>query len=367
VVWLNLLFPAYLCHIGALVHGKDAAIAKDPGTNRISQALLKRTANNRKTEVEYCIPPEVFTSHPAYMDELYFETQKGGANSCGICALNHLLGKPIFSSKELVESQAVYACFTKKDSLISAMGNAGAILNELKNLLAGLEDLGKRKTAEKYINDALSKINFAIESVDALAGQIEALREGRPIENFANHMENIDKFFDMRISAIAGLMQLPQTESKILDGVKELGGIKNELKKSFSPVNGTDPAVLTHSLAMQTKGVKLHVESIRREEIRDGTAEDVSQEKRELLEAIARNDLPQNIDRIIVGQEGHFVCIRKLSTGQWVLLDSERSEPAFLPENSLPKFLSNQPFYDIIYCQSAEDQQRLKDFALQAA
>jgi hypothetical protein len=365
------LFPAYLCHIGALVYRKDAAIAEDPGTNRISQALLKRTATNRKTEVGYCIPPEVFNLHPTYVDELYFETQRSGANSCGICALNHLLGKPIFSSKELVESQAVYACFTNRASLTSAMENAKAILNELENLLAKLKDSRKEdpkiKIVEGYINETLGKINFAIESVDALAGQIEALRESRPIENCTKHMENINKFLDAGISAIANLMQPPPIEPRVLDGVKRLREVRSELEKSFSPVNGTDPAVLTHSLAMQTKGVKLHVESIRREEIRNGTAEDVSQEKRELLEAIARNDLPRNTDRIIVGQEGHFVCVRKLSTGQWVLLDSERSEPVFLPENSLPKFLSNPPFYDIIYCQSAEDQQKLEDFTLRAA
>ncbi|MDR0595874.1 MAG: hypothetical protein LBF94_04270 [Puniceicoccales bacterium] len=360
----KLLFPAYLYHIGVLVRSKDVVTTEDPGPNRISQALLSKIAS-RKAEVEYCIPPEVFTPHPAYVDELYFEAQKGGANSCGICALNHLLGKPIFAAKNLSESQAVYACFTNRASLTSAMKDASAILNELKNLLPGLKDQKKREAVEKMINEALAEIDSAIASVDALADQIEALREGRPIENYADHMRNIDKFFNVSISTITGFMQPPPIEPELLTRAKSSGQAKGALKKSFSPVNGTDTPVITHSLEAQT-GVRLHVEGIEQKEIRDGAPEDVSQEKRELLEAIARNDLPRNTDRIIVGQEGHFVCIRKLSTGQWVLLDSERSKPVFLPENSLPKFLSDQPFCEIIYCQSVEDQQRLEDFALRA-
>jgi hypothetical protein len=58
------------------------------------------------------------------------------------------------------------------------------------------------------------------------------------------------------------------------------------------------------------------------------------------------------------------MCVRKLSNGQWILLDSMRDGPVPLPDNSLSKLLGEQPFYQIIYCKSAEDQQKLEVFIM---
>jgi hypothetical protein len=134
-----------------------------------------------------------------------------------------------------------------------------------------------------------------------------------------------------------------------------------ELKSSFSPVkNGVDPVVLRISLEKQA-GVTLHVESWRGDEI-GGRIIDPCPEKMAVWEALKRDELPNNVDRAIIDEGIHFRCVRKLSDGQWILLDSAQKDgPIVLSSGGLSKLLSSQSSYQIMYCRSTEDQLKLEN------
>jgi hypothetical protein len=91
--------------------------------------------------------------------------------------------------------------------------------------------------------------------------------------------------------------------------------------------------------------------------------EDITPEKKALFEALQKNELPNNVDRAIIRDttSGHFTCVRKLTNGQWICMDSNLSEPFPIPDNDLAKFIGNRGSYQIFYCKSSEDQKRFED------
>jgi hypothetical protein len=78
---------------------------------------------DRSDEFEFTISPDEFVLHPSRTDELYFETQKRGSNTCGIHALNHFVGKPIFGLKriEIEGANILYKCFVEAPDLLAKL------------------------------------------------------------------------------------------------------------------------------------------------------------------------------------------------------------------------------------------------------
>jgi hypothetical protein len=370
----KLLFPAYLYHIGALMRREDVSFLEaSVPYQTFDKALLDKASQRQlSNEIKFCIFPEVLTTHPTYRDELYFEAQMAGTNSCGIHSLNHFIGKPIFSSEELADAHILYNCSRgdKKDSLIPGMEKIRDDLNKIKDSLN--EDQTQVQSLSELLGGveiALNAVNSAINAISTIGSREDIFKEDNPLESYAEQIQNINNCF-------LALDTFPQVMYNCLWNVKNedtkhniesyLNSIRtgaDDMKKPFLPINGLDSITLMLSFEKQT-GIRLHAESGSNKEIKNRAEENAPQEKRDFLKALERNELPNNVDRAIIdGVKGdHFMCVRKLSNGQWILLDSQRDEPIPLPENSLKKLLGDQPYYSILYCKSAEDQQKLEEF-----
>jgi hypothetical protein len=121
---------------------------------------------------------------------------------------------------------------------------------------------------------------------------------------------------------------------------------------------GVDPSNVILAFEAQY-GLRLHCEGGKGTEVQalDGTQNEFPEatpEKRELLHALQENKLPGDIDRAMIvrhgtGGDSHIMTVRKLSTGQWVLLDSLGGQPKPLQKNNLAKLLGSFEGYQVIY------------------
>ncbi|MDR0741961.1 MAG: hypothetical protein LBE98_00660 [Puniceicoccales bacterium] len=119
------LFLAHLYHTGALVRPSPGDIEMEEASTPhqiFPEALVKKTEDRRGNgELAFAIFPNEFVLRPSHADELYFEAQKPSSETCGIHALNHFIGKPIFGSKETEGAHILYKCFTEASDLVSKL------------------------------------------------------------------------------------------------------------------------------------------------------------------------------------------------------------------------------------------------------
>ncbi|MDR2603560.1 MAG: hypothetical protein LBC11_03305, partial [Puniceicoccales bacterium] len=379
----KLLFPAHLYHTRVLVHPRDVEIED---TSRPFQAFAKtlvEAAEKRSEfkELKFAIFPDEFVLHPDHADELYFEAQMDDASTCGIHALNHFTGKPIFSSKKTEEAHTLCKCSVEAQDLISKLERIRENLESMKsqlqnNRMDNLEpyDIEGLNQAANSINQKLTGIDRIIAAIKTMQSEGENLLENNPLQRHANSIRDIIRDIKkdlapnkLRYGFLTYSSKLKeQARSQFGSYTESIADVSSELTESLFSFDGVDPVVLRVALEEQA-GIVLHTESGAGREITDGPQVDASQEKRELLEALKRDELPNNIDRAIVGDGSHFRCVRKLSDGQWVLLDSAQKEgPIVLPKGGLARLLGEYSNYQIMYCQSEADQQKLENFVANA-
>jgi hypothetical protein len=380
----KILFPAYLYHTGVLVRTKDVQIAElSESTQTFSQALLDKAAKRNELgseEVAFCMFPETFTLHPSHADELFFEAQMENLNSCVMHSLNHFIGKPIFGSAELRGAQIISKCSTESATQASLIKDIRAKVAAVCKLLSEVDvghdvELRNVQSFNKFLEEIkqkLPELNRAIDAMLKMVGQGEISLENNPLDLHAKLIQDIVEGLDSlnafceSVHDNSWMLQNETTRSGITSSKESIKFTLQELKNSFSPVkNGVDPVVLRISLEKQA-GVRLHTESGPGREIEGGTT-DSSPEKMALLEALKRDELPNNVDRAIIGDGVHFRCVRKLSDGQWILLDSAQKDgPIVIHAGGLLKLLSSQSSYQIMYCRSMEDQLKLENFIMNA-
>ncbi|MDR2776917.1 MAG: hypothetical protein LBB17_02645 [Puniceicoccales bacterium] len=353
----------FIARMGKHVERRDAG---SPAQN-VRSGQKRATEKFNRTRVA----ARTFPIHPSHPDELYFETQIPGSNTCGIHALNHFFGKPIFGLNGLNDvegSHILYRCFTEGSGLLLELRSIQENLVLMRSLF---NDDEKGRKAKDLIDQKLAKLDHAIAAITAMGQEGEDLLKNDPLKRHTNSMRDIsDCIHDLNSWQLPNLKWSlgEQVHPKFDEYLRSIQGVSGQLQGSLSPADGLDPVALRIAVEKQA-GITLHVESGPRREITDGPRADadVSQEKRDLLEALRRNELPNGGDRAIIDTGSHFRCVRKLPDGQWVELDSAKREgPTALPEGGLVQLLSEYPSYQIMYCESAEDQRRLKAFIANA-
>ncbi|MDR2629071.1 MAG: hypothetical protein LBC30_03730 [Puniceicoccales bacterium] len=316
-------------------------------------------ARKRSGELKSAISPNKFILHPSHANELHFETQRALSNTCGIHALNHFTGKPIFGVKETEGAHILYRCFTEAPGLVAKLRSIRS------NLLSIQSQLQNDRQAVDSINQKLAELNRAIAAVIAMGKEGDGLLENNPLVRYANFIRDISDLGDPSVGLSCKRKLNGQARSKFERCKKSLIDVSKELQKSLSPLDGLDPVALMIALENQAK-VVLQAESGPGREITRGPRAGTSQGKKDLLEALKRDELPNGVDRAIIDDGSHFRCVRRLADGRWTLLDSYRGEPIILSKGGLAKLLADCPSYQIMYCRSAEDQRRLENFIANA-
>jgi hypothetical protein len=378
------LFLSHLYHTGALVRPSDVEMEEASTPHQIfPEALVKKTEDRGLSgELAFAIFPSEFVLHPSHADELYFEAQEPSSETCGIHALNHFIGKPIFGSKETEGAHILYKCFTEAPDLISKLRS---IRENLVTIQSQLNDDVEKITSEwelKYLKEVkdfvdkqLSELDRAITAVTVMGNEGDRLLENNPLERYADSIHCVSAWFQqfdiIRVGDYDWLIEEGPARLQFKECRRFIERTFEELQKSLSPANGLDPVAIKIALekiALEKQAeVTLNAESGAGSEITSGPQADASQGKRDLLEALNRDELPNGVDRAIIDMDAHFRCVRRLAGGEWALLDSDQQGgPTTLPAGGLARLLSESSNYQIMYCKSAEDQRRLEAFIANA-
>jgi hypothetical protein len=359
----------------ANARGMEKRVERDTGSP-VSQDVRSGQKKATKAFEGSRVAARTFPIHSSRADKLYFATQVPGSNTCGIHALNHFLGKPIFDPNDVEGAHILYKCFTEAPNLISKLrsirGDLITIQSQLQNdrqkNLNDQDESFLRRT-EDSLNQELVKLDRAIAAIATMETKGDNLLENNPQARYADSIRDIGSCLNnLNFNELYNYGRLLNGQARAqFDRCREsIGRTFEELQTSLSPANGLDPVAIRIALEKQA-GVTLNVESGPGSEITSGPQADASPQKREFLEALKRNELPGNANRAIVDTGAHFICVRKLPNGQLVLLDSAKREgPITLPAGGLAKLLGDLPRYQIMYCRSAEDQQRLEAFIASA-
>ncbi|MDR0741962.1 MAG: hypothetical protein LBE98_00665 [Puniceicoccales bacterium] len=230
------------------------------------------------------------------------------------------------------------------------------------------------KSAKDFVDKQLAELDRAITAVAAMGKEGDRFLEDNPLERYADSIHCVSAWFqqpEIRVGNYEWLIKEESANLQFKEREEFIGRTFEELQKSLSPANGLDPVAMKIALekiALEKQAeVTLHTESGPRSEITSGPQADASQEKRDLLEAVNRGELPNGVDRAIIDMDAHFRCVRRLAGGEWALLDSaQQGWPTTLPAGGLARLLGESSNYQIMYCKSAEDQQRLETFIANA-
>ncbi len=249
-----------------------------------------------------------------------------------------------------------YVFQTKADDIVKSLGNLpkDAMKQEIFDEIF--------KVAKGYINHNRPNLGDKIFKI---------------IGNWIGH-NNLDSDFqrsdkdDIRLAKeLKKILQNINMIGMLLSPIKNIFNFelelpeKNEADSTDENVAevGLEASVLKNALNRYS-GIELEHETGSREQI-DTMPDTMNSTKRELFEALQRDELPNSADRAIIGlgNSNHFVSVRRLQNGQWVLLDSLRERPIVL-EGGLKNYLSENGFFEILYCKNKNDQSKLEQFIL---
>jgi hypothetical protein len=356
----RLFFQKYLMNTGALIDPQTASVL--PDDNEIQHNFNEQHISDRSNTEQECIKgiiaPENFVIHPTYIDELYFESQETGSGTCGIHALNHFAGKPLFSVISERYVNMIATLLIEREKFSQCMKDVSVYLAEIKKEY--IKRTANNNGTSSNINRLLKGIDNANVLIQEIEQNSEAIQRGEvDISTYQKQAENAIKLIHKLREDMSG----PSTIACWLIGGHryENANVLIQLENTyFNLLDGMESWTLMTAFKNHL-GIKPHLEEGIGADIKNPSLPvDIDESKRNFIEAIRENRLPNGADRIIVGSQGHFVCIRQLVNEQWVLLDSYQSVPKPLPDNSLAKYFSDLPSYQAVYCETAEDQEKLE-------
>lgn len=346
----KLFFPKYLYAIGALVDKEAVAHAHDEDTGSCVGDLadIEKFATETLECIRDVVLPERFVVRPTYADDMYFEMQRSDTGTCGIHALNNFFGKPLFRVIATRWINVIFGALNGND--------IPAYLADAKTYLLGVRELydkvGKNNTKINEINKLLSEIDSAVAFLEKVNEKSAEIQTGAiSILNYKDLAENVINLLDglkgRLIRSAEGLEYKNRPKYERYNDIERLCETYCELN------NGMEAWILKAVFENQI-GIQLHSEEGKGAAMCDGDGL--------LAVALKENNLPNGADRAIIGSNGHFVCLRRLTTDQWIVLDSYQSDPYPIPDNDLAKYIASHEYCQVAYCDSLQDREKFEAF-----
>jgi hypothetical protein len=331
----------------------------------------KTTQRKSRGEVQSFSFPKKFVVYPSSIEELYAETQGGGTGTCGLHALNHFMGKPLFTV-EFFQNMNMAHHLAFENTLISPfLESAKTYLEALRGEYVAARERGG---ANAKIDENLAEVEGALGEISAIVDDVKEIRRLSSTEERNALGRRVIEFIAKdSLASIASKSQTLTTVAGKQPRAKPPSA--SDVKAKFLKLgSGLDPNILLDAFESRF-GIRLRSVGILRNEITSDTPPEETNlgdaitapnnpYKPALWEALRNGELPNGVDRAIIGcGDRHYICIRKLANGQWVELDSLKFAPRLIPDNNLVQFFGNLPGEDnsnlqILYCR---DQQKLEE------
>ena len=313
-----------------------------------SSAVLRKpspVASSKPSEIKTPVKAPVKTPQgellPSSYRECYRAHQSFGSGMCAMYALNHFCNHPYFTREDFAHYRLLEAY--EIDRLGTRLPMPSEILKKMEDGLKKIQEALKTSPAntqeiKPMVDALLEKVVFLIQQ----KSKKPSARSSVDIEAF-NALMEVQKWTESLTKQI--LVLKPEKKDALLG--TELGKILKNLKQlvpTESLDNGNDPGAIV-TLLKWKYGIDMIDE-------KSGPSFKFS-------------NLPRHVTRAIVCVPGHFVCIRKMSNGHWICLDSLDSTGSTLkdfPETTMFKNVCPSRLrsaFRVLYPHTPQDQEKL--------